>query len=145
MTQDQKQKVKELRLEGLGYQAIARIVGLSRDSVRSFCKWHDLAGHGCVVALNITEKKLKNVLCLHCDTPLIHKPKGRTRKFCSDTCRQSWWSEHQEAKNQNEKAIYNYTCRYCGRDFSAYGNRNRKYCSHSCYIKHRYEEGKHGV
>ena len=145
MTQDQKERIKELRLEGLGYQAIARIVGLSRDSVRRFCKCNSLAGHGCVVALNIAEKKQENLLCLHCEKPLVQQLKGATRKFCSDLCRRSWWTEHQELRNQKERAIYNYTCKYCSKDFSAYGNRNRKYCSHSCYIKHRYQEGNHGV
>ncbi|RXM53885.1 RNA polymerase subunit sigma-70, partial [Clostridium tetani] len=27
---------------------------------------------------------------------------------------------------------------YCGKEFSAYGNKNRKYCSHNCYIRDRF-------
>ncbi|MEG0848206.1 MAG: RNA polymerase subunit sigma-70 [Niameybacter sp.] len=145
MTQEQKEKIKELRLEGLGYKEIATVVGLSRDGVRSFCKWHELSGHGCVVALNIAEKKQKNMLCLQCEKPLKHRSRGRTRKFCSDLCRRSWWVQHQEAANKKEKSIYNYTCLWCAQSFKAYGNRHRKYCSHSCYVKHRYEEGNDGV
>ena len=29
---------------------------------------------------------------------------------------------------------------YCGRLFTAYGNKKRKYCSHRCYIEHRYDK-----
>ena len=30
------------------------------------------------------------------------------------------------------------TCPACGKTFSAYGKRNRKYCSHECYIIDRF-------
>ncbi|MDY3368290.1 GcrA family cell cycle regulator, partial [Zhenhengia yiwuensis] len=91
MTQEQNEKIRELRLEGLGYKAIANVLGLSRDAVRGFCKRHELTGNATVVALNMQVKKQKNVVCLHCEKPLKHKAKGRTRKFCSDPCRRKWW------------------------------------------------------
>ena len=33
---------------------------------------------------------------------------------------------------------YIITCKQCGKKFTSYGNRNRKYCSHKCYIYHRF-------
>jgi len=33
------------------------------------------------------------------------------------------------------------TCARCGKEFTSYGNKNRKYCSHDCYIKARFWEG----
>lgn len=59
MTEEQKKKIKELRLEGLGYKAIANILGLSRDAVRGFCKRYELTGNATVVALNMQVKKQK--------------------------------------------------------------------------------------
>lgn len=87
MTDEQKKKIQELRLEGLGYKAIANVVGVSRDAVRGHCKRYELTGNATVVALNMQVKKQKNVVCLYCEKPLKHKAKGRIRKFCSDSCR----------------------------------------------------------
>lgn len=36
------------------------------------------------------------------------------------------------------KYIYNFSCKYCGKSFSVYGNAHRKYCCHDCYIKDRF-------
>jgi len=33
---------------------------------------------------------------------------------------------------------YAFTCPACGKQFSDYAGHRRKYCSHSCYITHRY-------
>lgn len=41
----------------------------------------------------------------------------------------------------NKKAVYTHTCAGCGREFTAYGNARRKYCSHACYINHRFGGG----
>lgn len=42
MTNEQRKQIYLLRKSGLGYQAIGKAVGLSRDSVRSFCKSHKM-------------------------------------------------------------------------------------------------------
>lgn len=39
------------------------------------------------------------------------------------------------------KANYECICEYCGKTFLSYGNKNRKYCSHSCYINDRFGGG----
>lgn len=53
MTVDEKEKIKELRLKGMGYKGIANILGLLRDSVRGFCKRNGLYGSSYVVDLNV--------------------------------------------------------------------------------------------
>ena len=35
-------------------------------------------------------------------------------------------------------AYYNQVCAYCGRFFSSYGKKGRKYCCHDCYIMDRF-------
>jgi endogenous inhibitor of DNA gyrase (YacG/DUF329 family) len=138
LTGDEKEKIKELRLKGIGYKGIASILGLSRDSVRGFCKRNGLDGSSCVVALNVEEKLKRNLLCSCCGKPIKQKYQGRTRRFCSDECRRKWWNGNQDKRNKSEAATYKYICPHCGREFSVYGNKKRKYCSHDCYIKDRF-------
>ena len=145
MTVDQKEKVRELRLNGMGYKGIANILGLSRDSVRGFCKRNNLDGSSCVVALNFEENKKRNLLCTCCEKPIKQKTKGRIRRFCSDECRRKWWNENKDERNKSEAATYKFTCPYCGKKFTAYGNKKRKYCSHNCYIKDRFWREEDGV
>lgn len=140
MTEVEKQQIHELRLKGLGYKAIAAVLGLSRDSVKSYCKRNGLCGDVSVVSLNIEEMKKQSLVCLHCGKKLKQKKKGRVRKFCSEECRRTWWKNNQDKRNKKDTAVYKYTCAYCQKEFSSYGNKNRKYCSHSCYIKSRFGE-----
>jgi len=60
----------------------------------------------------------------------------KEKKFCSDRCRNKWWNSH--LSEVKRKAMYEYTCPNCKKTFMAYGNRNRKYCSHECYINDRF-------
>ena len=46
MTNEQKEKIIELRKLGIGYRSIATAMDLSRDSVRNFCKSRGLDGFG---------------------------------------------------------------------------------------------------
>ena len=72
---------------------------------------------------------------------LIQPSTGRPKKFCSDKCRREWWKAHPEKLHRKDTAIYTMTCARCGKEFTSYGNKNRKYCSHDCYIKARFWEG----
>ena len=57
MTEEQKRKVSDLRRAGMGYTETARLAGVSRDAVRSFCRRNGLAGQaGLRVVLLITLK-----------------------------------------------------------------------------------------
>ena len=38
----------------------------------------------------------------------------------------------------NRKAVSTHQCKCCEREFTSYANDKRKYCSHECYIKHRF-------
>jgi endogenous inhibitor of DNA gyrase (YacG/DUF329 family) len=145
MTSEEKEKIRELRLKGMGYKGIAALLGLSRDNVRGFCKRNSLDGDSCVVSLNVEEKIKRNVLCAYCVKPIKQKYQGRTRRFCSEECRRKWWNENQDKRIRKETATYKYTCPHCGKEFSCYGNKKRKYCSHGCYIKSRFWSEEDGI
>ena len=44
-----------MRQQGVGYNHIANEVGLSRDSVRGYCKRHGLDGFGEKLALHVLD------------------------------------------------------------------------------------------
>ena len=138
MTDYERQEIYKLRKEGLGYKAIGTILGITRDSVRSFCKRNNLDGNRKVVGLNIGVMEEKELLCLNCGSLMKIKDKGRPRKYCSDECRRTWWKNNKDKRTESEVATYKYKCLYCKREFSIYGNKKRKFCSHDCYIKYRF-------
>ena len=38
----------------------------------------------------------------------------------------------------SRKAIYEFVCPACKKPFTAYGDKNRKYCCHECYVADRF-------
>ena len=136
MTNEQREKITVLRQQKFGYTAIANSVGLSKDSVKAYCRAHGLAGEK---AESHTLEAVPTQLCQNCGKMLVQFHGRKTKKFCSPECRIAWWNAHPEAVKQ--KAVYKFTCPECGKDFTAYGNANRKYCSHDCYIVARFKGG----
>lgn len=133
MTKEQRGKIIDLRKKGYGYRVIGQMLGLSRDAVRYFCKSNGMAG----LAENILISD--GTTCPCCGGAISQTMgKGRRKKFCSEKCRREWWKDHPGAGRKNESAIYHSTCAACGKKFTAYGNSHRKYCSHACYIRHRF-------
>lgn len=133
MTDIQRMKIKELRLAGLGYKKIAQALSLSVNTVKSYCRKNNLAG---VMATTPSSPADIKTFCKQCGKDLIQNPNQKTLLFCSKECRQTWWNAHPEMVNK--KAIYSYLCPHCGKEFTAYGNSKRKYCTHSCYISYRF-------
>jgi hypothetical protein len=133
----QKQQVARMRQAGLGYSRIARSLGLSGNTVKSYCKRNALGGIG--AALPQSEKPV----CRHCGIPVPQLPKRKKRVFCSDACRVVWWNTHPGMVRR--KAVYSFTCAYCSASFESYGNQKRKYCSHACYIAARFGKRAAGI
>ena len=130
MKDERKRQIIALRREGAGYGSIASQLGLSINTVKSFCRRHSLA-----------TPKAESV-CEQCGRPIEQTP-GRTRKrFCCDACRNKWWNSHLDLVKR--KAVYTFTCPTCGKEFTVYGNRRRKFCSHACYIAYRFRGVCHG-
>lgn len=136
MTNEQRGKITALRHQGFGYTAIANSVGLSKDSVKAYCRSHGLAGEK---AESHSLAEVPTQLCLNCGKTLIQFPRRKQKKFCCPECRTAWWNAHPDAVKQ--KAVYTFICPECGKEFTAYGNAKRKYCSHVCYIAARFKGG----
>lgn len=134
MDKNQKEMVRKLRLEGFGYSKIAKYLGVSISTIKSHCRRNNLAG----VRDNHLKPEISFHYCQNCGNELSNYGPGKRRKFCSDKCRVTWWNSHNE--NVNKKAIYKIICQHCKKEFESYGNKNRKYCSHPCYINERFNK-----
>jgi len=136
LTALQQRLIQDGRSKGIGYKAIATKLGLSRDTVRNYCRIHNMGGYADAQAAEKREQR--DAQCSNCGKPLTQPHTGRRRKFCSDACRRAWWLAHSDAIQKRESALYPTTCACCGKMFSAYGNRNRRFCGHGCYIQNRF-------
>jgi endogenous inhibitor of DNA gyrase (YacG/DUF329 family) len=126
----QKQRIKQLRQQGVGYSKIAEALGLKTASVKSYCQRNELGGIKTIPALNSGQ-----AFCRNCGTELTQTPGRKPRRFCSDGCRVAWWKANPP---RTEKATYHFTCLNCGEQFEVYGNANRKFCTHGCYVAARF-------
>jgi endogenous inhibitor of DNA gyrase (YacG/DUF329 family) len=129
MTSIEKEKIRYLREEGLGYKAIATRLTLSVDTVKSFCKRSGLCGEAVENAGHA---------CRQCGKPLAKKPGAKKQRFCSALCRNTWWNQHaylHAPKEDNQRV-----CACCGDVVYSRTSRLRKYCGHACYIQARFGE-----
>lgn len=128
-----KEQIRILRLQGNGYLKISQSLGLSINTVKSYCRRNNLRGID-VASLQKNTEELSS--CKNCGSPLFQKKGSKPKKFCCDECRTAWWNSNLDLVNK--KAVYSSVCAECGKTFESYGNKKRKYCCHSCYIKSRF-------
>ena len=132
MTNEQKEQITALRHQGFGYSKIAQTLSISENTVKSYCRRNGLDSD----TLNNT------AACRQCGKAITIKEKYKQRQFCSDRCRFLYWNSHQSRSRQ--KTTYHLVCKKCGAPFESHGNKNRKYCSHDCYIAARFGKGRDG-
>ena len=132
ISQDTVKQILELREQNLGYREIAYQTGLTRDAVRNLCRKYEMGGY------RARPQTTPKNACPNCGKPVVDSGAGRKRRFCSEYCRRRWWKLHRDAACQNDTAVYHFQCECCKQPFTAYGNRNRKFCSRSCYIQERF-------
>jgi len=136
MTPEGKSSLSAMRKAGRSYTEIAAELGISKNTVETFCRRNGLTPETESIPVEITPAPTTERLCPHCGKPVIQLEGRKEKKFCSDTCRNRWWNSHMDMVKR--KAIYEYTCPTCGSAFTAYGNSHRKYCCHECYIADRF-------
>lgn len=128
MTDQEKDLIRKSRKNGIGYKKIASDLGLSVNSVKSFCRAQQLTGK--------RGKDPERKYCKQCGKPIQTEGKPpRKRLFCSEECLRKYWNSHHECRNPVTS-----TCPVCGKPINAYPSQPRKYCSHACYIADRLEE-----
>ena len=132
MTDRQIEQVHILRKQGISYGEVSRLLGLSENTVKSYCRRNGLNG----VRRMAAGTHMEGHFCQNCGLPVPQTSGRKVKKFCSDRCRNAWWNAHLDIVHR--KAVYLHECAHCHKPFTAYGNANRKYCSHECYVEDRF-------
>lgn len=122
MTKQEIETLNLMRSHDKSATDIAIALGLSVNTVRSYIRRHP-------------PKDTVEVGCRQCGKPVMQHKGRKAKYFCSDRCRNAWWNAHPEKVQR--KAYYRLACRFCGKEFVSYGNKNRKYCSSLCYADAR--------
>ncbi|HEP1452792.1 RNA polymerase subunit sigma-70 [Streptococcus pyogenes] len=129
MNVEEKNLIRELREKALGYKRISGELGISVNTIKSFCRNHKLT----------REHIVRTIYCKECGKELIQKEHTKKKIFCSDACKRKWWNGHR--KSLSKTTMEEYICLNCHKKFKAYVAEHRKYCCHSCYIKARFQGG----
>ena len=129
MTNTEKERIIALKNQGTNLSKISETLGIPVGTIKTFLRRTEI-------------KRSESIegVCLECGKPLPKVEHGKPRRFCSGTCRQKWWNSHLHLVNR--KAFYDFTCPWCGKKFTAYGNDHRIYCSRGCYAEERKKNGK---
>lgn len=128
MQEEQKQIIITLRSQGESYAGIADYLGMSPNTVKSFCRRSRIRPSP---GLNLNAGKTADV-CKNCGASLGQNSGRRKKLFCSDRCRYIWWNHERQRK------VYRLTCQRCGQTFISLGSRSRRFCSKKCMSLARY-------
>ena len=139
MTEEQKSEIMLLRRQGAGYNRIAAFLEISVETVKSYCRRNfeenTIKAEGSMRNDLPDDKSESFSTCKHCGSPLQQTPGKRERVFCGSACRAAYWRAHPK-KFQFQR------CAGCG-TLLPMGSISRKYCSHACYIQHRFGRKNH--
>ena len=123
MTQEQKILILHYREQHMTYRQIGEKLGLSPDTVKTFCR-----RNGAQAGKTAQGAECR---CRNCGAPVHPLPGRRERLFCSPACRTAYWRKHNLLGKDPRY------CAGCGALLTG-GSASRKYCSHACYIRHRF-------
>lgn len=122
MTNEQREMIAVMRRKRLSYTTISKELGLSVNTVKSFCRRNGM----------VAEKaKTDTPHCKNCGGIIYNQSGVKPRLFCSNHCKQAWWNKHRHERESEN--ILSHVCQTCGKAFNDYSGANRKYCSQACY------------
>ena len=123
MTKEQKTLILYYREQHMTYRQIGEKLGLSPDTVKTFCR-----RNGAQAGKTAQSAECR---CRNCGAPVHPLPGRRERLFCSPACRTAYWRKHNLLGKDPRY------CAGCGALLTG-GSASKKYCSHACYIRHRF-------
>ena len=83
MTESQKQKIISLRRQGIGYLKIAQELGISQNTVKSYCRRNNLTKADEIIEPKEMTAESEH-FCLQCGAVVPQDSKRKLKKFCSD-------------------------------------------------------------
>ncbi len=138
MEKSMEREIINLRISRKGYGEIGQILGISSNTVKSFCLRNGLGDEYLKgpEPSRLTKLKPKKEIplvghCLDCGTVFVQNSHG-SRKFCSQLCAGRWRRKHSAGK-------FRKICPICGKSYPVFDTRKeRMYCSLDCYRTARY-------
>lgn len=101
MTFNQKSTIENLRAENYSYARIAEILGLSPDTVKSYCLRHKIATPA--IPRKTKAEKASLMICRWCGKPITNPWNRKVKHFCSDACRTKYQNERKRLKRLGER------------------------------------------
>lgn len=90
MTDQEKKQIAIYRNQGLSYTAISKMMEISVNSIKTYCKRNGLGG----VRAFDKSSNINACACENCGVPVIQNPGRKKKRFCCDKCRNAWWNSH---------------------------------------------------
>lgn len=143
----ERERVRELRLSGLGYEGIAEELGLSVFAVLDHCAELGIPAEGDIFLTvpGLTERgaafhKMSascGRVCQQCGAQILQGTKGRPRRFCGTECKNTYWNNLRTKRKGHGRQTL---CQNCGAPFLAVNESKaqRRFCSRRCYFEYRY-------
>ena len=100
MTPDEKSRLSAMRKAGRSYTEIAAELGISKNTIKTFCRRNGLTSEVESMPIETTPVATTDRLCPHCGKPVIQLEGRKEKKFCSDTCRNRRWNSHMDLVNR---------------------------------------------
>lgn len=125
MTSEIISRAEELHAQNIGYGQIAKILNVSKDTLKSALR-----------RKTIREQSGRS-RCAICGKVIEVKSIGKKRLYCSDRCRYLAWKE--KNKDWKRKRTKPSICLYCGKEFLGYSCHHQKFCSRECLHKYQRE------
>ena len=94
MTKEQKQQIQNMRHKGLGYKKIAGTLGISVNTVKSYCQRNNLSTESLAAIYAEFNTGEGQDPCKQCGKLIIQKPKSKPKTYCCDKCRYAWWNDY---------------------------------------------------
>lgn len=118
MITDEKNKVLELKRNWYSSREIGQELKIAYSTINSFLERSDIDD--------------VYFVCPECGKEAVNKrARGRPKKYCCKKCAINHKSRHRPKAN--------HVCKCCGKTYVSDADKRTKFCSHSCYIKYRYE------
>ena len=131
MTSEQeKQYIVAQRAMGKSFAQIGRELGRGESSIRyvfNHCMSKEPKPDETTPRMVMGTKIPGAAICNFCGKVFTKSTLGGKRSLCSDHCRNDWCNE------QKRHTPYSRVCEQCGREFTAFGNPHKRFCSRKCF------------
>lgn len=134
MSEQEKQYIVKQRAMGKSFVQIGRELGRGESSVRyvfNHIMDEETKADEVIPTAFLGTGTSGTPKCRYCGREFMRPAMGGKQLFCSARCRNAWGNE------QKRRTPYSRVCEQCGREFTAFGNPHKRFCSRKCFADSR--------